>query len=287
MGKECKGCGKMNHFQSVCRSSPKKSASLPFEKKELHSVRICAVFARSVPTIKVDLTNSESGDTIANVTAVPDSGAQVTVAGLDILRKIGGDVNNILRRGEDFLVAANGLSLESAGRLDLNIRYRGTTITTTVIICPEHDGMLLSWFVCQELGILPKNYPEPIYARIDTIESPAVIPSSKTCQQLRHLPSEINHDQIPEIRKLLYQEFVDVFDTSGPLRPMTDPPMRIDLNENAIPFAVNGARPIPIAQRGEVKQMLNSMVEEGVIVPVSSPSEWTHPLVVVTKPNGK
>ena len=56
--------------------------------------------ARKVPTLQVDLMNSKSDKVLANITAIPDSGAQATVA------------ENIRHRGEYLLIAANGLSLE-------------------------------------------------------------------------------------------------------------------------------------------------------------------------------
>ena len=134
--------------------------------------------------------------------------------------------------------------------------------------------MLLSWFVCQELGILPKEYPEPVYAHVDTIATPVVSVPSKSCHLVCSLPpGEITSDPILVIRTLLCDAFADVFDTSGLLRPMTGPAMRIYLKEDAVPFAVNGARLISFAQHDEVKRMLDSMVDEGVIALVSNPTE--------------
>lgn len=68
---------------------------------------------------------------------------------------------------------------------------------------------------------------------------------------------------------------------------MKGPPMTIELQENAILISVNGARPIPFAQRDKVKQMLDKMVGQGIIAPVTQPTEWVHPLVVAAKPYGK
>lgn len=85
----------------------------------------------------------------------------------------------------------------------------------------------------------------------------------------------------------LVAEFSGLFDQSGELKTMNGPPMQIELKEDATPYAVNGARPIPFAQRDEVKRMLDEMIQQNVITPVSEPTEWFHPLVVVGKPNGK
>ena len=55
----------------------------------------------------------------------------------------------------------------------------------------------------------------------------------------------------------------------------------------AIPFAVSGVRPIPFAKRSTVKDMLDDMKAKGIIRPITVATDWTHPLVVVNKPNGK
>lgn len=82
---------------------------------------------------------------------VLDGGASTTVTGLDILHAVGGDVDNLLDYGEDSLLAANGLPLKTIGRLDLTIRYITATVETPIVISPEADGMLMSWFVCIDL----------------------------------------------------------------------------------------------------------------------------------------
>ena len=63
--------------------------------------------------------------------------------------------------------------------------------------------------------------------------------------------------------------------------------MEIKLREDAKPFAIHRARPIPFAQRDAVKATLDKMVRDGVITPVSEPKQRTHPMVVAVKSNCK
>ena len=51
--------------------------------------------------------------------------------------------------------------------------------------------------------------------------------------------------------------------------------------------AIFNPQPIPIAQRAEVKRMLDNMVAKGIIALVTKPTEWISPLVVPQKPNGR
>jgi hypothetical protein len=48
--------------------------------------------------------------------------------------------------------------------------------------------------------------------------------------------------------------------------------MKIELIQNAVPFAVNGARPIPLAQRDEVKKMFDDVEVQGIISSVIEPA---------------
>jgi hypothetical protein len=40
--------------------------------------------------------------------------------------------------------------------------YGDVTAEITIVICPEISGLLISWYDCIALGILPENYPMPI-----------------------------------------------------------------------------------------------------------------------------
>lgn len=134
--------------------------------------------------------------------------------------------------------------------------------------------MLLSWFVCVELGLIPPCYPEPFMINtVVAIPPPPIQP--------------IDVSDVSVLEQKLLADFADVFDKEGPLKTMSGPPMSIELLPDAVPFAVSGARPIPYAQRDKVKGLLDDMQTKKIIAPVTQPTSWTHPLVVVVEPNGK
>ncbi|XP_076047356.1 uncharacterized protein LOC143028884 [Oratosquilla oratoria] len=65
------------------------------------------------------------------------------------------------------------------------------------------------------------------------------------------------------------------------------PPMRIHLKADAVPFVIYMPKPIPFAFRGQVREELDSMVQQGIITPVGEePSEWCHPIVLLAKNKG-
>ena len=84
------------------------------------------------------------------------------------------------------------------------------------------------------------------------------------------------------------EEFKDVFEEST-LKPMTGKPMHIHMKPvppGEKPRQSLTARAIPHAYREQAKQELDKMVNEGIIRPVSEPTEWLSPFLVVGKPNG-
>ena len=95
-----------------------------------------------------------------------------------------------------------------------------------------------------------------------------------------------------EAKDFFLREFKDVLVSkedlrAAPLKPMKGPPMKIQLKDSAVPFAVHTPRQIPFAFRNQVKEELDSMVAQGIIKPTGDePSEWCHPLIVVPKNSG-
>ena len=271
-GQICNSCKKPNHFATMCRSRafPRKPTGIVNIIGSINA--IYSPISRPVPTIELEILNSE-GERIETITATPDGGASTTVVGTKIMRLLGKRVESLPHRDEDNLVAANGNEIRTTGRLRLNMRYFDQTITTPVAVSPDIDGLLISWFACVGLGILSKDYPAPIPKSIMKIDNPYEESSS--------VPSEIQ-----DMKNALLEEFADVFDTSGPLKVMTGPPMTIQLKPDAVPFALRNARTIPIAWYDQVKNKLDEMELQGIITPVMEPTDWTHPLVVVAKKDG-
>lgn len=58
------------------------------------------------------------------------------------------------------------------------------------------------------------------------------------------------------------------------------------INENAQP-KVLPRRKIPLAIEDDVKKELNRLIEKGVLVPMTEPTEWVSQMAVVHKPSGK
>ena len=283
-GQTCKKCGGKNHFKQVCRSSNSSGATKPDKKTDkVFHVRVQRIeSSRRVPTVQLTISPARGPGKTATVEAVPDSGAEASVAGVELLRALGLQQKNLTHAGQDQLEAANGSPMESLGRLVVQVALDGRTAETTIIFCrqpPGAAGLLLSWFACKQLGILPDHYPRPCPA-VNIIQ---LAPPEPKRPSAGPRPST---EEIERTRQQLMAEFSDVFDTEGPLKTMAGPAMKIELLPGAKPFCTPRARPIAFAKREKVKAALDKMVRDGVIAPVTEPTDWCHPMVTPPKSDG-
>lgn len=277
IGKTCSKCKGENHFAKMCtkrKDHPKKDTGEKSSKSsssKLAVIKLASVSSsRRAPQIIVSVFHVDTHMALGKVSVTPDTGAEISVAGLDILNQLDWHINNLLPVDVQ-LVTASNQSLDPVGQMSVTLHYGDQSVVVELIICSDVSGVLLSWFACKDLGILHSSYPDPLPKAFSVCA----------------ISNPQSNDSLNQYRQDLIREFRDVFDEGGPLRTMTGPAMKIVLKEDFVPYAVNGARPIPFAQRAEVRRMLDEMVEQSIIAPVPEHTDWVHPLVIVTKPNGK
>ena len=82
-------------------------------------------------------------------------------------------------------------------------------------------------------------------------------------------------------------EYSEVFKSERKLKTMKCAPMKIELENDAKPFAIFSARPVSYPLRETVKKELDDILEQDVIERAGDRrTEWCHPIVVVPKPAG-
>ena len=189
------------------------------------------------------------------------------------------------------------------GNVQTSHHKRRTPIISVDIM--SDDGTLMCTFPsvtpdpgaevdCIALDILHPRYPLPLsstrtLAPISALYTPdqPLLDNDFAFLHDTDIPADPSPEQANVVRETIVKHFQDVFDQSDGLRCMVGPEMMIHLRDDAIPYYVNGARPIPFAHRPEVRRLLDDLVRQGVIVPVSEPTEWAAPLVVIRNKNGK
>lgn len=62
-------------------------------------------------------------------------------------------------------------------------------------------------------------------------------------------------------------------------------PYHMTLKDDAVP-TVASTRQVPLSIRKELMQELDRLVQDNILEPVSEPTDWVHPIVIVKKPSG-
>lgn len=273
-GQTCRSCGKLGHFSTVCRRphpsgkqpafTPKANALRTSEHGELPIMQLSNTNAGSVtpaPTVQMKVTTCH-GQTYTNV--LPDSGADICAAGPDLVQALNEDMDN-LADSNVTPKAVNGSLLHPAGKLPgVQFQVNGKVTQVDVHIYQSVSGTIISWATAQKLGILPKCYPNPM---------PSVQTMGTTDPEAHELPTA----------EQIMSEFPSVFD--GQIRTMPGEKFHISLTDDAQPFCVYTPRTIPLAYRGKLKDEIDLLVEQGIIAPVTEPTDWCAPIVVAPKKN--
>ena len=181
-GKTCDSCGKPNHFASVCRqkirpanrigkfyATMRDDSTVTFPPTIGHIRRARTTrnpfgparqpMSRPTPTRKVVILNSKKPNHV--ITAIPDTGACTTVISAKLYSQMGRDPKLLTHLEKDDLFVPDGHKLRTAGHTNLQLKYFNKTITTPATVCHGVDGLLLSWFACEDLGIIKWDHPSP------------------------------------------------------------------------------------------------------------------------------
>ncbi len=276
--KKCNSCGKLGHLQSMCRTKKdddnRDDRGRSRERRTVSNV-FCGTVDHSPPrpskmsspfcdlkTISITVFNLDGSKLGKLKNVLPDSGSTANLMSLRDYKKLGFDRWD-LRKCKDVLYGANGLTINTIGRETFRIAREQEQKEVTFIITDEYHGTILNRETCTLFGILHDKFPDCM-AQVNSVMS-------------------MNLD---ELKANFLKEFNDVFDVNGKLKAMKGPPMHIEMMDNAVPFQVNGPRPIPIPLRQGAKDLIMDNVRQGIIEAVNEPTDWVHPFTVVRKPDG-
>ena len=175
----------------------------------------------------------------------------------------------------------------------------------------------LSLSACIDLGLVPANFPtigscdKPDRSDIRSVTTPRLQPCSNTgvpapddqpCQCPRRtlpptspivLPCPPTEENLPTLKQYILDRYAgSAFNCceKQPL-PLMDrsPPLRLFVNDDAVPVAVHTPPQVPLHWRSDVKRGLDRDCELGVLekVPVNDPVSWCHRMLITPKPNGE
>ena len=152
-----------------------------------------------------------------------------------------------LTKSQQILRGRGGTTLSVVGTFRATLTYKERQICETVLVLEDQLYSLLSKKACEDLGLI---------ARI----------------------GEVNTQPTNFIG-----EFPQLFSGLGKLETR----YQIKLNPNVKPVCLYTPRKIPHPLLPKVKNEIDSMLRQGVISPVTVPTEWCSGIVPVPKPNGR
>ena len=268
----CHKCKRLGHMAKVCRwrqptpgeiQDPSTKALYAMSPSVNSSGTDGNTHMERAPTVMVQLSTLNGS---ATVKALPDSGADVSVAGMAAVKQLGVHKDSLLP-SRVMPRTVSGHKMKPMGKLPVKITLGELTHEDHLHIYPEVSGVLLSWQTCRSLKILPARYPSQI-----CVDSPPAHAVSSL-----HAPGK-NHSS-PQAH--LISEFPEIF--NGQVKAMQGEEFHIQLSDDAKPFFVKIPRVIPFAYRDKLKAELQTLQEQGIITPVTHPTEWCAPIVVTPK----
>ena len=304
-GKECKSCGKRNHFAKVCR------------QKKVHELERPAhyyaeYYAENEPTeqqfdiglvVKTESRDEQSnvkfenlrenksvdqietrdwcvdlifGNSCLNVKI--DSGAQANVISLENVNKV--LPKPIILPTKITLSAFGGFNLPVIGKIFVNCRRK----------CENSESQKLEFIVVKSkvktvLGLDSSIKLKFIdmsqvkaHAITDITKPVSDAPEKKKISQARPGANITSQDNS---LNTLISEFSDVFDNSS-VGLIKDCEYDIKLADNSIP-KISRNRPTPFAKKPKIEAELERMVKLDIIEPVEEPTEWVNNYVAVEK----
>ena len=262
----CGWCGRERHHRQVC---PAKDATCNECKKRGHFQTVCRSSAS--PTKKIcelaEGEEQEEGDEVLFLGEVQTTGggwtAQLGVNGRNTRFKLdtGAAVTVMgahtswlkdqkLVKPKQTLRGPGNIKIPVIGMFLANLSYRKRKVTEPVYVIPDQTCPLLSRNACVALGLITRTDEEIGDVTTQHVDFKTEFPSLFT--GLGKVTTEVH----------------------------------ITLQPDAKPYCTYTPRKIPHPLLAKVKQELDSMLQQGVISPVTVPTAWCSGLVPVPKPNG-
>ncbi|QQP49609.1 Uncharacterized protein FKW44_010335 [Caligus rogercresseyi] len=115
--------------------------------------------------------------------------------------------------------AANGSSMECLGSVEVYFSYYGFEVQSTVFVTPDVSDFLLAKHTMENLGMIPKSFPEPCACALERLSKP--VHSHKV-----HFVEGPTPEEVLEAKEDLLKSNPTVFNTKT-LKAMRGKPMHI------------------------------------------------------------
>ena len=262
-GKDCRKCGKLNHFAKCCRSSSNKQpqkiqANSPHRPQNVRHVATRATDFSDADeylfTVTTDNKTTPKASVKINdvpIDMVVDTGAAIDIIDESTLAKIQKSATITLKPSNARLFAYGAASnLKLLGQFEARVESKNRVSVSTIHAVPGNYGCLLSYKTASSLGLVTVD--------VHTVQ-----------------PQISQHET-------LIAEFPNIFDGIGQLK---DHAVKLHIDNNVTPIA-QPPRKIPFHMRQQVTAALEKLELQGIIEKVDGPTPWISPLVVIPKKDG-
>ena len=335
----CRRCSKVGHYESCCRSKGEEGkqnsitqvgsfCEISISNKNGRDIRSLPHYVHDrfkgwvarppaphpmVPTtvslcasgyMELQLPTPRVTSKSVDMQGMTDSGAQMTVAGLNLVHSLGITRRELIPLATK-VNAANNSGLGLLGGILITIAGKDKTgsMRKSNQLCYISDvvsTLYLSEQACEDLGIIEEDFPNigrfPAIGNLATSGTP-----TRTCSCPTRAPppppptslpmpaTSTNRDKLKAWIEKNYEASAFNQCCHQPLPLITDlPPLQLHADPKAKPVAVHTPVSIPVHWQQQVKEELDRDVRLGVIepVPLGDPVTWCSRMVVCPKSDG-
>ena len=259
-GRECRKCGKMNHFQSKCKQHKyvkQVQAAVCDSEYNVGTLSVFSVGNRCRAMITLNL-----GGNGVPVQFQIDSGSECCVLPHNEYVKVTGDRSLAMPRPvKTVIVTYNGTREKSLGQCKLSVVRKGVKHRLVFNVLQGKYTPILSLDASEGMRVLKIKDSNPLDYVYNTHE--AVQAKKLTACAVK-------------------AEYPDVFQGLGRLKDSYS----IEIDESVRPV-VHAPRRVPVPVGGKVRKKLDELECDGVLTPVTEATDWVSSMVIVQKPSGQ
>lgn len=201
---------------------------------------------QSLPANKNACVNIELGPNFKQTKFKIDTGSSVNTLPLKCFESL--NVSSPLEPPDAKLTSYSGDSIQVHGKVVLNCVHKQTQLNATFYVVNDSAPPLLSLQTSVDLGLIELTYA-------------------------------INQAQYqPMTKSRVMTKYSDLFKVVGTLPGKS----KLHLRDDAVPV-IAAPRRIPEALKSRLKKELDQMVMDKIITPVTEPTDWVHPIVLIEK----
>ena len=250
-GKTCHKCGKLNHFAKLCQSNGNSKIRTLAEDSSEEDTELVGQLRPDMNSVGNDWSILCQIGKI-EIPVLVDTGAKCNVISTKLLKKLKCNQKVLVTKGLT-LRSYSGHAIVPVGTVTLKCKIKGTKYNIDFYVIKQKAKTILGAKTSENIGLVQKMF---------TLE-----PSDTAAKINRKIDLTV--------------QYKDVFEGIGCLPGKH----KMHLDKKVQPV-VHPPRKIPIKLKEKVKEELNRMEREQIIVRETEPTDWVSSLVTVLKPGG-